>query len=110
MESAPRKPLEGSEFKIKLDKAIVDFSASHQYLNNQKEAEWQCMEVSQEFIKYLYDLGVIEPGMISSGLVGQFHTRVNNIPHTVVKIGNTLIDWTRRQFQPNSPFPYVYKI
>lgn len=101
---------ESSEFKIKLDKAISDFSTSHRNLSETNNAKWQCIEVSWEFIKFLNDSAVISPEMIELGFVGVFHTSINGIPHTEAKVGNGLIDWTYRQFDPESPFPYIHSL
>ncbi len=98
---------ESNEFKIKLNKAINDFSVLHEDLSQTKNAEWKCIETSWDFIKFLNDENVIQPEMIEQGLVRVEHISVNAVPHTVVRIGNQLVDWTYRQFEPESQFPHI---
>lgn len=50
------------------------------------------------------------PEMLEDGTVGVHHEILNDTKHTVAKVGDTLIDWTRRQFEPESNFPYIYSI
>ncbi len=109
-ESPFKNTFENSEFKIKLDKAVSDFSKSHINLSDTNNAKWQCLEVSWEFIKFLNDTEVITPEMIEQGVVGVSHANIKGTPHTVAKVGDKLIDWTYRQFEPESPFPYIHTL
>jgi len=109
-ESSFEKIFESTEFKVRLDKAMSDFSKSHINLSDTNNAKWQCIEVSWEFIKFLNDTEVIIPEMVEQGVAGVSHANIKGTPHTVAKIGNKLIDWTYRQFDPESPFPYVYSL
>ncbi len=105
-----RNTFESNEFKLRWKVAVQEFSEAHQYLKNQKSAAWKCIEISWEFIKFLNDKNVITPKMLEEGTVGVHHEIVNDVKHTVVRVGDTLIDWTRRQFEPESEFPYIYSI
>lgn len=95
-------------------------------------ADGECFEASREFLKFLdrygYQARIIlltdEDEATVLRVESSFRTKAYSyqfVPHHwydngcrwaghfVVQVGNVCIDWTARQFDPEAPFPLVYK-
>lgn len=71
------------------------------------EAEDRCVPVSEAFIAALADEDV-SAQLVNGVRMGQFQ----GIPvvlngHFAVQVGDTIYDWTARQFDPTAPVPLV---
>jgi hypothetical protein len=68
-----------------------------------KHPEWaagMCAEASESFANHLKSKGV------NAEVVDMKH-RSTGAPHTVVKTGDTIVDWTHRQFHKKADIPHV---
>jgi hypothetical protein len=91
--AAPKVP-------TKLKAAIAQFAKEHPEYGNRSSAVDQCRKASGEFCSLLWSLGMKE------AVVDEIDV-IDDTGHKAVRVGNIWIDWTRRQYDPKAPFPYI---
>lgn len=100
-----------------IDKAIAIFmdDAQLQDFHTEDGAHGQCNEASDQFTHVLAELGIkdvhiehYEPNIHMDR--GDYPYKMSGCSwHWAVRIGEWIIDWTARQFEPEAPFPAVWK-
>lgn len=113
-----------------LDQAIKAFKKQHGCYDSQLGARSNCQVASQRFIEFLREHKV--RGADEAREVEYAYNTARHYPvkvkfvnrsrpffldrprggcfyHVVVKIGSLRIDWTARQFDPNAPFPLMWR-
>lgn len=97
----------------RLVKAIATMKRLHPRLAEPDYAAGRCCHAAGVFSRLL-------PGAVEVHHIGQrarFTQRVDDYPprdphfyHVVNLYGGKVVDWTRRQLDPRSPFPYVVSV
>jgi hypothetical protein len=117
-----------------LEEAIEEFKKLFAWLEDPKEADGKCGAKSYTFIQFLKQNGVPEAALAKdldyTACTARHHPLKPEIltrkqdryiedyahrgigqwcGHTVVKIGRLRIDWTARQYDPEAPFPLIWR-
>jgi hypothetical protein len=86
---------------------VKEFRWAHPELRDPRFATSVCYPTSGEFLRLLLRRGVITQAMINrkEAWVDSWETEA----HWYSRIGNIVIDWTYRQFDPTCAFPYIWR-
>lgn len=75
---------------------------------NPAEVRDRCVWESEDFAKACRAAGVRQVTVVSGFATVLFgEVRVITMGHTAVRVGDTVYDWTARQFNPDAPVPLV---
>ena len=93
-----------------VDQAVAAFAAAHPDLAHQHHAHDRCIPISEEFTALLADHGT-DAEVVMGARVGEDPrfpgVRLFLGGHYAVAVGDTVYDWTARQFNPAAPVPLV---
>lgn len=88
---------------------VKEYRWAHPDLKDPETARGRCSATAQEFLNLLCRRGVVSDEDVAFGRKA-FVDGWQNGEHWYCRVGNIVIDWTYRQFKPDSPFPYVWRV
>lgn len=90
------------KFRMTLDEAISAFAEESPHLARPVGARGSCYAASQGFIHFARSVGALG---LAEGAVWRDTSRP--VPHFVVRLGDSFVDFTERQFSPLADFPAI---
>lgn len=98
----------------KLENLIRTFSEQHQEWSSPEGATNKCQIASDKFHEFLRDNDMesevveIDPGHYPDIYSSDHSVTCGGKVHEVVKVGDCLVDWTIRQYDPHAHYPTVF--
>lgn len=93
---------------LDIDLACADFLLAHQEWATPEGARGQCSTASAAFLDLLLERKIItRRGQVTGEWDNEEVAVINGVSHRVARVGDLLIDWTARQFNPNALFPMI---
>lgn len=84
-----------------------NFAKQHPSMAHPRGAALKSYNAVDEFFDACIEAGIISPEGKGSEWANEQLTVVQGVPHHVARIGDLVIDWTARQFNPSVEWPKI---